>query len=277
MDKQKQRHAEVEPGAHQKVEALVRVERPRKQDRWVKRTTRDHAYDALSVYYDLIYAHKNYAQEAAEVSALIQKLKNSDGNVLLDVACGTGRHLEHLRDAFSCTGLDLSQAMLDIARQRLDGVELLRADMSDFRIRKQFDAIICMFGAIAYARTHRNLERVINNLYAHLKPGGVLIIERWYDREQWISNPLNAGIYGTGDLKIVRIGYNRTKGNIALSEEHYLIAEKGRGVRYFSDVQQFGLFTTEEFMHVLSKCGFKPSIMKSPITGNPRYVAVKSV
>jgi len=66
-------------------------------------------YGELAKYYDLIYSFKNYKKEAVRIEALVSKYKESEGNELLDVACGTGHHLKHSKDAFSCTGVDISR------------------------------------------------------------------------------------------------------------------------------------------------------------------------
>src|SRR4051812_44357267 len=63
-------------------------------------------------FYDAVYSWKKYDREAAKVRDLIGRHKRSDGNTLLDVACGTGRHIEYLRDGFAVEGLDLDPKML---------------------------------------------------------------------------------------------------------------------------------------------------------------------
>ncbi|GAG89663.1 unnamed protein product, partial [marine sediment metagenome] len=55
-------------------------------------------YKKLAKYYDLIYHWKDYEKEAHSVKDLIKKYKKSDGNKLLDVGCGTGKHLEQFKD-----------------------------------------------------------------------------------------------------------------------------------------------------------------------------------
>ena len=50
-------------------------------------------FTKLAKYYDFIYGFKNYEEEAQEIKSLIEKLKTSKGNSLLDVACGTGKHI----------------------------------------------------------------------------------------------------------------------------------------------------------------------------------------
>ncbi|MFX1344099.1 MAG: methyltransferase domain-containing protein, partial [Promethearchaeota archaeon] len=72
-------------------------------------------YKELAKYYDLIYSWKDYRKETNKIEKLIKKYKKSDGNKLLDVACGTGKHVEYLKENFSCTGIDLNVEMINIA------------------------------------------------------------------------------------------------------------------------------------------------------------------
>ena len=57
--------------------------------------------------YDLAYSFKDYAGESTWVRNAIQT-RVPQARSLLDVACGTGKHLEHLRAEFDCQGLDLN-------------------------------------------------------------------------------------------------------------------------------------------------------------------------
>ncbi|MEI8008852.1 MAG: hypothetical protein WCI00_05715 [bacterium] len=46
-------------------------------------------YRELAKYYDLIYSSKDYKKEADIIHKLITKYKKTNGNALLEVACGT--------------------------------------------------------------------------------------------------------------------------------------------------------------------------------------------
>src|SRR5689334_13930010 len=96
-------------------------------------------YEKQAAYYDAIYAAqgKDYAAEAAKVHAVIQAAKQTAGNDLLDVACGTGGHLQYLKDWYSVEGLDMDANMLDVARRRYPGVTFHRADMTRFDLGRQ--------------------------------------------------------------------------------------------------------------------------------------------
>ena len=100
-------------------------------------------------------------------------------STLLDVACGTGRHLEFLQQHFQVEGLDLSPDMLEVARARCPGVPFHEGSFVDFHLGRLFDAVTCLFGSIGYAGTPDGLHQAIGSMARHLKPGGVLIVEPW--------------------------------------------------------------------------------------------------
>src|SRR3954447_5484559 len=110
--------------------------------------------------YDAIYASvRDYPREAAEVDRLIQEHRPG-ARTLLDVACGTGAHLEHLKD-YELEGLDLDPEMLAIARERLPDVAFHEGDLVEFDLDRRFDAVVCMFSSIGYVRTEERLRSAI--------------------------------------------------------------------------------------------------------------------
>ena len=75
---------------------------------------------------------------------------------VLDLCCGTGRHLIILRrEGWNMIGLDLSKNLLAIAKRNMKHEKvkspLVRGDMRHFPFRNQiFDTIICMFTSFGY-------------------------------------------------------------------------------------------------------------------------------
>src|SRR5262245_1722465 len=96
------------------------------------------------------------------------------GEVILDAACGTGRHLRAVLGAGGRpVGLDLSGAMLRVARRGLPRVPLVQADLGrDLPLRRgTFDAYLC-----ALVGEHLSgLPRFFREAFAVLKPGGRLV------------------------------------------------------------------------------------------------------
>jgi len=103
----------------------------------------------------------------------------------LDVARGTGKHIAFLRRFYSVEGLDRELGLLAIARSRNPDVPLHLVNMETFNLRKEFDAVTCLFSAIGYAKSLGRLRRVVRTLARHLKVGGVLIVELWLSPERF--------------------------------------------------------------------------------------------
>jgi ubiquinone/menaquinone biosynthesis C-methylase UbiE len=234
-------------------------------------------YKELAKYYDLIYSWKNYKKEANQINKLIKKYKNSDGNKLLDVACGTGKHLQYFKNKFSCTGIDLNDEMLKVAKTNVSDVSFTQADMITFDLRNIFDVIICLFSSIGYVKTYDNLEKTIVNFSKHLKSGGIVIIEPWFTKSSyWVGIP-GMTTYNGEDIKIARVNTTSLQSNISIMEMHYLIAEKNKEVIYFVDKHELGLFETDKFLEIMNNAGMESDFLKDGLMKDRGlYIGIKS-
>src|SRR5438105_138382 len=97
-------------------------------------------YGARAEYYDPIYHWKDYAADAVRIRAILAAEGVADGARIIEAACGTGSYLARLRDRYEVSGFDLSEDMLAIARRKLPGVALFRADMAEFAVERPADA-----------------------------------------------------------------------------------------------------------------------------------------
>lgn len=234
-------------------------------------------YKKLANYYDLIYSWKNYKKEANKINKLIKKYKNSDGNILLDVGCGTGKHLQYFKDKFSCTGIDLNDEMVKVAATNVSDVSFIQADMINFDLKNTFDVILCLFSSIGYVKTYDNLEKTILNFSKHLKSGGIVIIEPWFTKSSyWVGIP-GMTTYDGKDIKIARINTTSLENNLSIMEMHYLIAEKNKEVIYFVDSHELGLFELDRFLKIMNTSGFKAKFLRDGLMkGRGLYIGLKS-
>jgi ubiquinone/menaquinone biosynthesis C-methylase UbiE len=99
--------------------------------------------------YDLLYeaSGKDYARESSDLRHLIGA-RAPGARSLLDVACGTGEHLRHLRRWYEVTGTDLDVGMLGQARTQVPDVTLLEGDMRTLALGATFDVVVCLFSSI---------------------------------------------------------------------------------------------------------------------------------
>src|SRR3989344_6863855 len=188
------------------------------------------SYRDLAIYYDLIYSWKDYKKEAETIDKLIKKYNTSKGKELLEVACGTGKHLNHLNKKYHCTGIDYSKGMLSVAKKQLKKVTLKQANMINFNLQKKYDIITCLFSSIGYVKTYRNLKKTINTFARHLKPGGIIIIEPWFTNETFYAGRPHIDVAQNDKIKVARAVVSQVKGNISSMDMHYLIAEKNKTV-----------------------------------------------
>ena len=161
-------------------------------------------HNNLAKYYDRVYSFRDYLDEAVRLQNLIIKYSESGGNSLLDVACGTGLHIKYLKDDFSCTGVDVSNVMLKIARKNVKGVTFKEADMKTLRLGKQFDVIVCLLSSIGYVKTAARLEKTIQNFSKHLKKGGLALIEPSHAKSAYVTGEPRITTYDGREVKIAR-------------------------------------------------------------------------
>ncbi len=135
-----------------------------------------------SNYYDLYYADKDYAAEAGFVLELASRF-GVNLKTLLDMGCGTGRHLEQFaKRGLICDGFDISEKMLSQAKERLagSGVTFQKGNLIDFENHKQYDLVIAMFAVMGYLPDNEQLLAGLRTAQKHLNPKGVFIFDSWF-------------------------------------------------------------------------------------------------
>ncbi len=101
---------------------------------------------------------------------------------ILDAGCGTGAYLIPLaRAGYRLTGIDLSAAMLELCRAKLDrrGLEaqLRRQGIQELDNPGAFDAVICMGSTICYLLETEELICALRRMREALRPGGLLLVD----------------------------------------------------------------------------------------------------
>ena len=197
--------------------------------------------------YDAFYEWKGYLAEAEKLHELVEA-RALGARTLLDVACGTGRHLEHLRAWYDVEGVDLDDALLVVARRRLPGVRLEVADMRELDLGRRFDVVTCLFSSIGYVKSSEALRSSVAAMARHLAPGGLLVVEPWLTPSTFDPNfPSRAVLVETPELVGVRMNDSRVQGGMSVMDFHCLIARPGQPVEHLVETHTLGLFTDDEY------------------------------
>ena len=130
---------------------------------------------SIPEYYDSIMGPAQFEPYGAELASRLK----AQGDVL-EIACGTGRVTRHLRQRLDkgvrLVASDISQAMLEIARKRVDGVEFHEADAGKLPFASgSFAAAVCAFGIMFFPdkpAALREARRV-------LREGGTFLFNVW--------------------------------------------------------------------------------------------------
>ena len=226
--------------------------------------------------YDLLYnaAGKDYAAEAGVLHTLIQE-RASDAVSLLDVACGTGGHLVHLRQWYEVVGVDLDPGMLDAARPRLRGVTLVEGDMRSFQLHQRFDAVTCLFSSIGYMGSVADLDQAVSTMVSHLRPGGIFVMDGWIRPDAWSDDhPIHVESATDETTTVIRMSRSRREQDTTFLDMHHLIGTAD-GIEYARDVHTMMLFDSAQYEHALHRAGLiDVETVASPMPGRDRYLGV---
>lgn len=233
-------------------------------------------YSRSATYYDALNdaAGKDYARESAVIAELADRYRRSPGRALLDVGCGSGRHLEHFSRRYSCEGLDIDRGMLAVAAERCCDVHFHLTDMIGFNLGKRFDVITCLFGSVAYLPTVGRFEQVIASFARHLAPGGVAIVEPWLRPDEWEEGRISARFADLPDMKIARMHIGRRDENTAILNFHYMVALKD-GIRTFEEMHRLMLLSDEHYRVAFARAGFELHRGSRILDGRDIYIGLK--
>ena len=140
----------------------------------------------FSVFLDQI----SEGQTAHEVRFLRQFLPSESFSAVIDLCCGTGRHVRALaRLDYRVTGIDRDRAALATARQfAVPPVTYLELDMRQLhQLHVSVDAVVCLWQSFGYFddATNRGIVQQINRL---LRPRGRFILDI-YNRDFFVRHP----------------------------------------------------------------------------------------
>jgi ubiquinone/menaquinone biosynthesis C-methylase UbiE len=232
-------------------------------------------YDQSAAVYDSLYNFKDYAKESELLRAFIQQQNIADGATILDVGCGTGVHLSYLKAWYQVSGMDLSESMLAVARQRHPDITFVRGDMVDFTFPQQFDAVICLFSAIGYVQTEEYLYQTLTTFARHTVPGGVVIVEPWFSREEFTDGFVSARFVDQPDLKIARMIQSQIQGTLSILPMHHLVATPA-GITHYVEEHVLGLFDRAVYEQAFYRAGLAVTYDAYGLEGRGLYIGKRN-
>ncbi len=132
-----------------------------------------------SPYYHQLYFNRDEQEAAKFIDKLIDHLLPIPESLMLDVACGKGRHAVHLAEkGFDVTGIDLSED--SIKEALVHETEKLHFYMHDMRLPfyiNYYDYAFNFFTSFGYFTTRREHDNSIRTIAQSLKQDGCFVMD----------------------------------------------------------------------------------------------------
>lgn len=206
-------------------------------------------------------ADGEYAEWCNLVHRLMQQHARRELRTLLNLGCGGGKNMTNLKQHYTVTGVDISAEMLDLARQLNPSCTFVQDDMRTCQLAQSFDAVL-IDDAITYMTSRSDLARVFATAYAHLAPGGVMVVSPDYLVETFRQNETRvshaSATHKPAHLDVVFIENNYDPDphdDTFAGTMMYLIREHGV-LRIVQDHSTLGLFPVDVWRDTLRNCGF---------------------
>ena len=132
-----------------------------------------------SPYYHKLYFERDKQEASAFIEKLVNHLKPPVPSMMLDVACGKGRHSRQLASyGHTVTGIDLSEQSINQALLTSnDQLYFYRHDMRLPFWINYFDYAFNFFTSFGYFRTQRENDNAIRTIATALKKNGVFVMD----------------------------------------------------------------------------------------------------
>jgi SAM-dependent methyltransferase len=194
-----------------------------------------------------LYPHRDETDAAKAIDLIAEHLRGSRVDHALDLGCGAGRHSRLLCDRWWTVGLDLSSALLRVARQESPDEPYVRADMRELPFAPEsFDLAVNLFTSFGYFDDDLAHAQVLRCVGDVIRRGGTFVLD-FLNPEEVRSNLV------AYDEQVV--GGDRVEQFRALSADRKYI-EKTIRVRNREYLERVRLFSRIELEALLAAASF---------------------
>lgn len=214
------------------------------------------SYNALAWTEDWLANPEEHKDEVDFYINLIKDKSDNSPITLLHLGCGAGGHDTLFKRHFTITGVDLSEGMLKIARDRHPDIEYIEGDMRTIQLKRKFD-VVAIPDSIDYMVSEQDLLKAITNAASHLKTGGILLIAAKTQETFYNNNFAYSGEKEAVRVTLLENNYiNTYKPNTYEATFMYLIRRQGE-LSIHTENQVLGLFPLAFWENIFKRVGIE--------------------
>lgn len=205
---------------------------------------------------DLAFLHNQHysdfvAGAAPQVVRVLRAAGIRQGRVC-DVGCGGGQlSASLLRAGYDVTGIDVSEAMIAIARKRAPNARFIHGSIPGVQIPACV-AAVAVGEVFNYLRSTGNILRAFRNIFATLEPGGILLFDIKEPPPKRLVR--TSACTGEGWAVIAEIDENPARQRLVRTIHSF--RKTGGYYRRSVEVHELGIYPLAVTIRMLRKTGF---------------------
>jgi SAM-dependent methyltransferase len=219
------------------------------------RMTKWLAYSDLAWTEHIIAPPDEYTEETEPLINAIKEHSVNEVKTLLHLGCGAGGNDYVFKRYYQVIGVDISEKMLEIAKDLNPEVVYHHGDMRTIELGKLFDVVVVP-ESVDYMITENELYSAIMTAQKHLKPGRLFLVVANIAERFSQNNFVYTG--SREDIEITLLENNYIPpypGSTYEATLIYLIRRKGK-LEVYTDHHVLGLFKLQTWLDLLKKAGF---------------------
>lgn len=240
------------------------------------------SYKRFASYYDVIMEDVPYEKWVNNILYLCEKYK-SVPRLILDLGCGTGIATDIFqKKGYDLIGVDISEEMLSMAREKNANILFLNQDMCEFELYGTVDLIYSICDSINYLIEDEDIIDTFKLVNNYLNPQGLFIFDlnTKYKFERVLGNNGFGGTYLDGDISYIWENFFDIETNI---NEYYLNLFAKREDGLYERHEEFHVeraYSIEKIIELIKRSGleflgvFDEDIMNEPQEDSQRIYIV---
>ncbi|MCH5209970.1 MAG: class I SAM-dependent methyltransferase [Oscillospiraceae bacterium] len=214
--------------------------------------------DFARIYDSLMHRDVDYEKWADYIENLFD-MYSVNPHLVCDVACGTGNMTIPLaKRGYDMTGVDISEDMLNIARSKSEGLDILylNQSMADIDLYGTMGAFLCMIDGINYVLTPKSLLKFFTRIKTcFMDNDGIFIFD--ISTEYKLRNVIGSETFVHCGNNIFYTWQNRFIEKRRISDMFLtFFVKRGKLYERFEERHLQRAYSADELTYLLKKAGF---------------------